>query len=60
MHTVYVVALNEAPPSLSHHHSIRVAVTDEVIAEDWITSSTDISTTPLVLPYNILYQIREK
>lgn len=53
--TIDVVALNEAPASLPHHHSIRVAMTDEVIAQYWITSSTDVCTSPLVLPYNVLY-----
>lgn len=53
--TIDVVALNEAPSSLAHHHSIRIAMTDEVIAQDWIPSSADICTTPLILPYHILY-----
>lgn len=53
--TIDVVALNQAPSSFAHHHSVRKAMTDEVIAQDWIPSSADIGTSPLVLPYHVLY-----
>lgn len=53
MLTVDVIALDETPSPLPHHHSVGVAMTDEVIAQDWITSSTDVRTTPLILPYHV-------
>lgn len=47
--TVDVVPLDEAAASLSHHHAVRVAMADEVVSQNGVTSSTDVDATPLVL-----------
>lgn len=49
LRTVDVVPLDESAASLSHHHAVRVAVADEVVSQNGVTSSADVHTTPLVL-----------
>lgn len=44
-----MVPLDESAASLSHHYAVRVSVTDEVVSQNGVTSSTDVHTTPLVL-----------
>lgn len=54
LHTVNTVSLDESAASLSHYNTIRVAVTDVVAPQDWIPSSTDVHSAPLILSDHIL------
>lgn len=56
LHTVHVVPLDKPAASLSHHHAVRVAVTDVVVSQDGVSTSTDVHPPPLVLFDHVLWK----
>lgn len=55
LHTVDMVSLDKSAASLSHHNTVWVAITDEVVPQDGVTSSADVHTPPLVLFDHIIW-----
>lgn len=53
--TMNGISLDEALPTLAHHHAIQVAIEDEVVPENRVSPMAGVHPAPLVLTDDILW-----
>lgn len=54
-----MVPFDKSTTALSHYHAVGVAVTDEVVLQDGVSSPADVYAPPLVLSDDVLWKFEQ-